>query len=426
MRKNGLASLIPLYFIILIDNLSVSLIIPVLIPISYDAHIGIMRSAETSTRDLFYGLAIGSYSLAMFLGAPLLGSLSDHFRRKKTLTLCLLGLAAGYALTITALLRRDVTLFVAGRLVGGLFSGSLPVAQAAILDVTPKERRVNVIGLIMFCVSTGYVVGPLIGGYLSDSSLVSWFSLRTPFVFVAGVTVLNLLILLLTYREEPAPRPAGRMAFPNPVRHLMESFAFPGVRPLCGALLLMSLGWTAFFQFIGLYLTANQGFDQRAVTNLISVVGVGLAAAFLSLVPLSMKYLKPRVAVAGALAVMTVCIAGTALTGSKIVLYALCLVGAATYGISYSGLVGMMSGAVDDSHQGSVMGTAGAVAAISAGVSGVVFGAVSGSSSVPVFSAAAFAFLAFLLSAVLGRGAGGAAKDAPAENADDPDRTSTL
>ncbi|MEU4928229.1 MFS transporter [Streptomyces yokosukanensis] len=419
MRKNGLASLIPLYFIILIDNLSVSLIIPVLIPISYDAHIGIMRSGGTGTRDLFYGVAIGSYSLAMFFGAPVLGALSDHFRRKKTLMLCLLGLALGYTLTITALLRRDVVLFVAGRVIGGLFSGSLPVAQAAILDVTPKERRVNSIGLIMFCVSSGYVVGPLIGGYLSDSTLVSWFDLTTPFVFVAGVTLLNLLILLISYREDPAPRPAGRMAFPNPVKHLMESLAFPGVRMYSTALLLMSLGWTAFFQFIGLYLTANEGFDQRAVTNLISVVGVGLAAAFLSLVPLSMKYLKPQVAVAGALAGMTLCIAGTALTGSTAVLYALCLVGAATYGISYSGLVGMMSAAVDDSHQGSVMGTAGAIAAISAGLSGVVFGVIDGSSSLPIFSAAAFALLAFLLSAVPRSGGGtGSPQDSRNENAD--------
>jgi DHA1 family tetracycline resistance protein-like MFS transporter len=424
MRKNGLASLIPLYFIVLIDNLSVSLIIPVLIPITYDADIGIMSSGASSTRDVFYGVAIGSYSLAMFLGAPLLGSLSDHFRRKKTLTLCLLGLVLGYVLTIWALLRRDVALFVVARVIGGLFSGSLPVAQAAILDVTPKERRVNSIGLIMFCVSTGYVVGPLIGGYLSDSTLVSWFNLVTPFGFVAAITVLNLLVLLLTFREEPAPRPAGRMAFPNPVKHLMRSFTFPGVRLLATALLLMSLGWTAFFQFIGLYLTANEGFGQRAVTNLISVVGIGLAAAFLSLVPLSMKYLKPQVAVTGALAAMTVCIAGTALTGSTAVLYCLCLVGAATYGISYSGLVGMMSAAVDDNHQGSVMGTAGAVAALSAGLSGVVFGAIDGSSSLPIFSAAVFVLLAFLLSAVLKKNGGRAGSRE--EEPQSADRTSAL
>lgn len=423
MRKNGLASLIPLYFIILIDNLGVSLIIPVLIPISYDADIGIMGSGGTSTRDLFYGVAIGSYSLAMFFGAPLLGSLSDHFRRKKTLLLCLLGMALSYVLTIWGLMRQDVPLFVAGRIIGGLFSGSLPVAQAAILDVTPKERRVNSIGVIMFCVSSGYVVGPLIGGYLSDSALVSWFDLTTPFVFVAGITLLNLLVLLVAYREDAAPRPAGRMAFPNPVKHLTEALAFPGVRLLSLALLLMSLGWTAFFQFIGLYLTANEGFDQRAVTNLISVVGVGLAVSFLSLVPLSMKYLKPRVAVAGALAGMTVCVAGTALTGSMITLYALCLVGAATYGVSYSGMVGMMSAAVDDSHQGSVMGTAGAIAAISAGLSGVVFGIIDGSSAVPILSAAVFVLLSFLLFAVPRPAAASVPGEEPQTSTD---RTSTV
>ncbi len=417
MRRNGIASLIPFYLIILIDNLSVSLVIPVLIPIAYDAHVGLIGSGGSGARHLFYGVSMGSYSLAMFFGAPLLGALSDHFRRKKTLATCLIGLALGYGLIIWAMARRDVYLFVAGRVVGGLFSGSLPVAQAGIIDVTPKDRRVNSIGLIMFCVSMGYVVGPLIGGYLSDSSLVSWFSLRTPFLFVAAATVVNLLILLLTYREGPAPQKAEAISVPNPVKHLMEAFRFPGIRVLSATLLLMSLGWTTFFQFIGVYLTKSQGFDQRAVSNLISVVGVGLAVAFLSLVPLSVKYLKPAVAAIASLVLMTVCIAGTAMTGWLVALYVLPLLGAVGYGVSYSGLVGMMSATADDAHQGSVMGMAGAIAASSAGLSGVVFGVVDGASAVPVLSAAVFVLLAVPLMLVQYlRGA--AARDEPVESVD--------
>jgi MFS transporter, DHA1 family, tetracycline resistance protein len=399
MRRNGWARLIPLYLIILIDNLSVSLVIPVLIPIAHDPEAGLIASGDSGVRDLFYGVALGGYSLAMFFGAPILGALSDYFRRKQTLALCLAGLIVGYGLTVLAMVVRDVPLFLAGRVLCGLFSGSLPVAQAAILDVTPKERRVNAIGVIMFFVSTGYVIGPLIGGYLSDSSLVSWFTLRTPFVFVAVAALVNLLILLVAHREDPAPRTQGRMAFPNPVKRLMGAFTFPGIRVLSGSLLLMSFGWTAFFQFVGLYLATNRGFDQRAVTNLISVVGVGLAVAFLLLVPLSVKYLKPAVAVIIALVLMTVCVTVTALTTSMVLLYAVSLLGAIGYGISYSGLVGLMSATADDSHQGAVMGMAGAIAASTAGVSGVAFGIVEGSSAVPIISAAAFILLSALLMA---------------------------
>ncbi|QKV80354.1 MFS transporter [Amycolatopsis sp. Hca4] len=384
--------MIPFYLIIFIDNLSVSLVLPVLIPIAYDPAAGLLADGGQGTRDLLYGLAIGTYSLAMFFGAPVLGSLSDLFRRKRTLALCLSGLALGYALTVWAMLAKDVPLFITGRVVCGLFSGSLPVAQAAIIDVTPKDRRVTAIGRIMFWVSMGYVAGPLIGGYLSDPTLVSWFALPTPFLFVAGTSLLNLLILLTTYREAPRPeeRPAGKVSIPNPIARLGEAFRFPGIRVLSLSLLLMSLGWTAFFQFIGLYLTANEGFGQRTVSNLISVVGIGLAAAFLAFVPLAARYLKPAVSVPAALAVMTACIAATSLTGSLLVLYPVCLIGAIGYGISYSGLVGLMSVSVDDSHQGSVMGMAGAIAASTAGVTGVVFGLLDGSSAAPILSAAAF------------------------------------
>ncbi|MFD9737608.1 MFS transporter [Umezawaea sp. NPDC059074] len=400
MPQNSLARLIPFYLIIFIDNLSVSLVLPVLIPISYDPSAGLIAVGGSGTRDVFYGLAIGLYSLAMFFGAPLLGSLSDLFQRKRTLALCLSGLFVGYALTVWAMLSKDVVLFLAGRVVCGLFSGSLPVAQAAIIDVTPKEHRVTAIGRIMFWVSMGYVAGPLIGGYLSDATLVSWFTLQTPFVFVAGATLLNLVILLVTYREQRVAKPADGFSLPNPVARLVEAFRFPGIRVLSVALLLMSLGWTAFFQFIGLYLTANEGFDQRTVGNLISVVGVGLAAAFLVFVPLTAKWARPMAVVPAALLIMTACIVATTLTGAVAVLYPVGLLGAIGYGLAYSGLVGLMSVAVDDSHQGSIMGMAGAIAASSAGVTGVVFGLIDGAGLLPILSAAVLVLLAAVLMGV--------------------------
>jgi DHA1 family tetracycline resistance protein-like MFS transporter len=397
MRKNGLASLLGFYLIILIDNLGVSLVIPVLVPIAYDANQGLISTGSPGFRDVFYGIAIGSYSLAMFFGSPLLGALSDDLRRKKTLALCLTGLTAGYALTVLAITQRDVTLFVAGRLLAGFFSGSLPVAQAAILDVTPEDRRVKAIGRVMFCVSMGYVIGPLIGGYLSDSTLVSWFDLTTPFIFVTLATVVNLLIVLVAFREEPVARPSGKFSFPNPLKRLVSAFRFPGIRLWSVVLLLMSLGWTGFFQYVGLYLAANKGFDHREVTNLISVVGIGLAAAFLALVPLSVKYLKPAAAISVSLFVMTACIAGTVAMDSRAALHALALVGAAGYGISYSGLLGQLSSTVDNEHQGSVMGMAAAIAASSAGVSGIVFGMIDGTSWIPIITAAVLIFLGGVL-----------------------------
>ncbi|WP_296104698.1 MFS transporter [uncultured Corynebacterium sp.] len=388
---------VPFYLIIFIDNLSVSLVLPVLIPITYDQHAGLLPHADSVQQNMVYGLAIGLYSIAMFFGSPWLGALSDLLRRGRTLIICLLGLILGYLVTAWAILEKNLFLFLLGRVICGLSSGSLPVAQAAIMDVTPRERRVAALSQIMFWVSVGYVAGPLIGGYLSDSTVVSWFNLTTPFLVVAGTSLLNLAILLVSYRE---PADEGSLPFsrPKPFSRLIEAFRTPGIRLLSLVLLLLSLGWTAYFQFIGLYLSAQKDYSQQMVGNLIAVLGVGLAGAFLFFVPLLAQKLRSRQTIPTALLILALCLGVTPLIDHRWLLTAVGLVSAIGYGTSYSSLIGLMSVSADDEHQGSVMGMAAAIAAVTAGTSGVFFGFVSGSSPVPILSASVLTIFAFLLS----------------------------
>ncbi|ATF10202.1 MFS transporter [Candidatus Enterovibrio altilux] len=319
-------------------------------------------------------MALGAFSIAMFFGAPLLGALSDGLGRKKTLLLCLSGLAMSYVLLAYALAFKSLWLFMAGRLIGGFFSGCLPVAQASIIDVTEEKQRARYIGYIMFFVSLGYVVGPLIGGYLSDPALVPWFNLQTPFIFVAALSVVNLLILLLVFQDQKANAKKRAMTLPNPIANLLDAVRIKDIRTYALLLLLMLVGWNIFFQFIGLYLTGGLGFAQQEVSNFISWTGFALALAFLFLVGPAMKVLKPLSMVGLALVLMAFCIGVTLLNTNLYILYLLAVLGAVGFGMSYSGLMSQLSICIDASKQGSIMGMAAAIAAFSAGFSGFAFG----------------------------------------------------
>jgi len=382
-------SLVGIYLVIFIDNLGASLIIPMLTPIVHDPMAGLISEGGEGFRNAMYGVALGSFSIAMLFGAPMLGILSDSLGRKKTLILCLSGLALSYFFLAFALTFKSLSLFVVGRIIGGFFSGCLPVAQASIIDVTDEKNRARFIGYIMFFVSLGYVAGPLIGGYFSDPILVAWFNLTTPFILVAALSVFNLLILFFVFQDDkPKVSLKEKIILPNPIHSLMLAFKGDDVRVYSLLLLLMLMGWNTYFQFIGLFLTDRLSFTPQEVSSFVSWVGFGLAVAFLSLVGVMMKYFSPFIMVSLALVIMALCIGGTLITTDTYALYLLAFSGAVGFGLSYSGLMAQLSMCVDESQQGAIMGMAGAIAAFSAGFSGFVFGLVANISvSAPIVAA---------------------------------------
>jgi len=375
MYKIKILSLVSIYLVIFIDSLGASLVIPMLAPITHDPVAGLVDLGSENFRNIMYGVALGTFSIAMMFGAPTLGALSDGLGRKKTLVLCLSGLVAGYFFLVLALTLKSLWLFILGRFIGGFFSGSLPVAQASIIDVIEEKQRARFIGYIMFFVSLGYVAGPLIGGYLSDPDIIAWFNLKTPFIFVAGLSVFNLLILLFVFHDKDAGSGNSKIILlPNPVRNLLEAAKAKDIRIYCLVLMLMLTGWNTFFQFIGLFLTTELEFSPQEVSNLVSWVGLGLAVAFLVLVGVMIKFMNPVAMTTLALMLIMLCIGGTLFFTYLYVLYLMAFLGAIGFGLSYSGFMSQLSMSVTMDRQGTILGTAAAIAAFSAGFSGFVFG----------------------------------------------------
>ena len=123
-------------------------------------HNGILQAnASIVMRDLFYSLTLGLFGLGMFVGAPILGDLSDQLGRKKVLLICLLGTSAAFAVSALGISLHNVWILMAGRLFGGLMAGSMPIAQAAIIDISSNEDKIKNISLITFALCFGFALG---------------------------------------------------------------------------------------------------------------------------------------------------------------------------------------------------------------------------------------------------------------------------
>ncbi len=162
-----------------------------------------------------YGWIVGIFALLQFIGAPIMGALSDRFGRRPVLLIAAAGSAVDYVIMANA--PSLGWLFVA-RAIAGFTAGIIATANAYLVDVTPPERRAQSFGILGAAFGLGFVIGPALGGVLGG------IDLRLPFWTAAACSAANGLWGWFVLPESLAPE--NRRAFSwkraNPVGALLE------------------------------------------------------------------------------------------------------------------------------------------------------------------------------------------------------------
>src|SRR5476649_2465910 len=161
-----------------------------------------MQGSLSATTDEITWVLTSYITAAAIMTAPV-GWMATRFGRKPLYIGCIVGFTIASMLCGAA---QSLSQIVAFRLLQGMFSAALvPLSQATLLDIYPHERRGFAMAIWGMGVMLGPILGPTLGGYLTETYNWRWvFYINLPFGLAASI---GLMIFL------PVGRGQGRLRF---------------------------------------------------------------------------------------------------------------------------------------------------------------------------------------------------------------------
>ena len=301
--KLDFKKILPVFIIVLIDLLGLTIIIP-LMP---------LYATSFGASAFLIGVMGATYPAMQFIGAPLLGRLSDRYGRKPILLVSQLGTFVGFL--ILGLANALPWLFLA-RIIDGLSGANLSTAQAVISDSTNEKTRTQGLGLLGAAFGLGFVVGPIVAFV---SLAVSHNNYHVPAFVAAAFSALSMALTWFWLPETHAPdkRGEGPRKAEITLGAMFKALRNPQIGLLLTLLFVQQIAFGGFEQLLALFTLSRLGLNGSGNAVIFVFVGILVVVVQGGLIgPWSRKLGDRRLAYVG-LAALAIGLALTALTPAQ-------------------------------------------------------------------------------------------------------------
>ncbi|WP_313894270.1 MFS transporter [Psychrobacillus sp.] len=266
VEKSGLNKTIYLALVnLFIVFLGVGLVIPVMPTL--------MREMGLSGSTM--GYLVAAFAFAQLLISPIAGRWVDSFGRKKMIVIGM------FIFGLSELLfgfGKDVTVLYISRMLGGISAAFImPAVTAFVADVTSLRERPKAMGYVAAAISTGFIIGPGIGGFLAEHGT------RIPFFAAAALGFLGAIFSIVILKEPKRPevkeKGTDNKVEKSGFRKMLEPiYLIPMI-----IILVSSFGLAAFETVYSLFVDHKFAFTPKDIAIIITVSGIlGVIAQLLS------------------------------------------------------------------------------------------------------------------------------------------------
>jgi MFS transporter, DHA1 family, tetracycline resistance protein len=272
MKQNSKQAAIGFIFItMLIDITGWGIIIPVIPKLIKE-----LINGDISEAAKYGGWLTFAYAITQFVFSPIIGNLSDKFGRRPVILISLFGFSLDYLFLAFA---PTIWWLFVGRIIAGITGASITTASAYIADISTPENRAKNFGLIGASFGIGFIVGPLIGGFLGQ------YGSRVPFYAAAALCMINFLygyfILPESLSKENRRNFDWKRA--NPIGSFMNLKKYPNLTGLITAIFILYVASHAVQGNWSYYTMYKFNWDERMVGISLGIIGllVGLVQGVL-------------------------------------------------------------------------------------------------------------------------------------------------
>lgn len=163
-----------------------------------------LYAQKLGANPLEIGLIFAVFSFFQLLSQPIMGKLSDKYGRKPLLIISQVSTFISFLVLANA---KVLWMIYLSRIIDGLLGSNATIAQAYISDISEKKDRSKAFGISTAAFGFGFLIGPVIGGYLSQ------ISFGLPAYLAAGVTFITILATFIFLPETITKKSKEKIKF---------------------------------------------------------------------------------------------------------------------------------------------------------------------------------------------------------------------
>lgn len=355
-----------LLFVVFIDFLGFGIIIPSITPLFLDQNSPLIPSNwDSNLRTIVLGIVTGSYAIAQFFAAPIIGNLSDRYGRKKLLLLTLTGAFIANLAFLLGIIFHNIWVILIGRALGGAMGGNATIANSIIADLSSEKNKSRNFGFIGISIGLGIILGPYLGGMLADiqmSYIIPFLPTSskidniTPF-FVASVLSIIALLCVYFLLEETLKYPViNKFDFSFGIKDIYNFLFKSDIKFLYLITLLVSLAFQIFVYGINIYLYYKFEYKPNDLGIFLAYAGIWLVISLGIINSIVSTRIKSHKILLISIPILSFIYPAFLVPKQDNTLFYIVPFLAIFYGITQANLVTVISNSTDKKHQGESLG----------------------------------------------------------------------